>query len=330
DTVDGDTSSISALLSDPGTDGEVSLREAVIAANNTAGDDTIHLTGGETYSLTLTGSEEDDSETGDLDIKDNGEIVIQTVGNGTATIDAGGINGLDDRVFEIQSNGSLKLERLQITGGLASGLSPSGGAILVNSDANLELTQSILTGNEASSGGAIFNDSGEMSIDRSIISGNTTSLFLPSRGGGIVNDHGVVTITQTTISNNSSDSLGAGILNVGGDNFEYATLNIDNSTISGNITPSAGGGIFNTGGIVNINNSTVSGNSANIGGGIDNRWYATANITNSTITDNSGSYYAGVYNYDVAVVGNTIIAGNESNRAACGGKRRSCGIGASA
>ncbi|NER05912.1 MAG: DUF4347 domain-containing protein, partial [Okeania sp. SIO3C4] len=64
DTVDGDTSSISALLSDPGTDGEISLREAVIAANNTAGDDTINLTGGETYSLTLTGSEEDDSETG--------------------------------------------------------------------------------------------------------------------------------------------------------------------------------------------------------------------------------------------------------------------------
>ena len=35
DTLDGDTSSISALLADKGTDGFISLREAIIATNNT-------------------------------------------------------------------------------------------------------------------------------------------------------------------------------------------------------------------------------------------------------------------------------------------------------
>ena len=36
DVVDGDTLSIWALLSDPGPDGFISLREAIVVANNTA------------------------------------------------------------------------------------------------------------------------------------------------------------------------------------------------------------------------------------------------------------------------------------------------------
>ncbi len=41
DTADGDTSSISALMADKGADGNISLREAITAANNTTGTDTI-------------------------------------------------------------------------------------------------------------------------------------------------------------------------------------------------------------------------------------------------------------------------------------------------
>src|SRR5712664_3588621 len=41
DVADGDTSSISALIATPGPDGVISLREAIIAANNTAGADAI-------------------------------------------------------------------------------------------------------------------------------------------------------------------------------------------------------------------------------------------------------------------------------------------------
>jgi hypothetical protein len=43
DVSDGDTSSISALKADPGTDGVISLREAIEAAENTAGSDTIEF-----------------------------------------------------------------------------------------------------------------------------------------------------------------------------------------------------------------------------------------------------------------------------------------------
>ena len=43
DTSDGDTSSIANLIADPGADGEISLREAITADNNTGGTDTINF-----------------------------------------------------------------------------------------------------------------------------------------------------------------------------------------------------------------------------------------------------------------------------------------------
>lgn len=43
DVNDGDTSSISALIASPGADGFISLREAILAANNTPGPDTINF-----------------------------------------------------------------------------------------------------------------------------------------------------------------------------------------------------------------------------------------------------------------------------------------------
>ena len=66
DENDGDTSSIGALLANSGGTG-ISLREAIIAANNTAGANTIELGAG-TYALTIGGGGEDLSATGDLDI----------------------------------------------------------------------------------------------------------------------------------------------------------------------------------------------------------------------------------------------------------------------
>ena len=63
DELDGDTSSFDLLMMNPGADGEISLREAIIAANTQPGADTINLTS-DIYSLTLSGND----EFGDLDI----------------------------------------------------------------------------------------------------------------------------------------------------------------------------------------------------------------------------------------------------------------------
>ena len=46
DILDGDSSSFDALVIDPGLDGEISLREAIIAANSQGGADTINLAAG--------------------------------------------------------------------------------------------------------------------------------------------------------------------------------------------------------------------------------------------------------------------------------------------
>lgn len=196
DVVDGTTSSIAALQGDNGADGFISLREAVIAANNTAGDDTIILTSGSTYNLTLGSSTEDVAAGGDLDIlSGNGKITIQTDNADKATVDASGISG-GDRVFQVPSNAQLMLNNIIVTGGEASVASfphNVGGGILVGQDGSLELTNSIVRSNRTTdNGGGIYNIRGTVTLNNSTISDNTTT----NSGGGIFNNRGTVTFTS--------------------------------------------------------------------------------------------------------------------------------------
>src|SRR5262245_61176488 len=71
---------------------DCSLREAIIAANNNPGAETIALPAG-TYVLTRTGTGEDLASTGDLDIRD--DLTIDGDDPNTTIIDADNI----DRVF---------------------------------------------------------------------------------------------------------------------------------------------------------------------------------------------------------------------------------------
>ena len=105
DENDGDTSSIANLIASSGGSG-ISLREAVIAANNTAGADTIVLGSG-TYALTRNGAGESFASTGDLDIRS--DITITGV-NGAQTIISG--SGISDRIFDIHSGDSLTLRSI--------------------------------------------------------------------------------------------------------------------------------------------------------------------------------------------------------------------------
>ena len=126
------------------SDGSISLREAIRAANNDSiadltegtqlgsGDDTIVLSAG-TYTLSR-GSGDDVAINGDLDIDSN--ITIQ--GNG-ATIDANSL----DRVLHITGAGSLTLLDVKITGGNQY----SGGGIFNQGD--LSIYSSEISGNKA-------------------------------------------------------------------------------------------------------------------------------------------------------------------------------------
>ena len=78
-------------------DADCSLREAIAAANAAAGADIINVPAG-TYTLTITGRDEEANATGDLDILGSGgDLTITGAGAGATIFDAGEI----DRVFDI-------------------------------------------------------------------------------------------------------------------------------------------------------------------------------------------------------------------------------------
>ena len=89
DEVNGTTTSIASLVANPGGAG-ISLREAIIAANNTPGADIINLPAG-IYTLTRVGNDAS-CQNGDLDINDS----VTINGSGAAvTI----IQGATDAAF---------------------------------------------------------------------------------------------------------------------------------------------------------------------------------------------------------------------------------------
>ncbi|NET45751.1 DUF4347 domain-containing protein [Okeania sp. SIO2B3] len=270
------------------SDGVTSLREAIIEANSTPEDDTIQLTAGATYNLTISGSDEDAAATGDLDIlAGGGEITVISQGEEKAVIDAGGESGINDRVFHVVAggflftDGFLLLENVEVTGGRVSG-----------------------------NGGGIKN-SGTLTINNSIISNNSPNEVtgVIGYGSGIYNSN-TLTINNSTITGNLSTS-GGGIHNVG-------IANINNSNISGNSASLSGGGIFSfsfssLGSTTNISNSTISGNSAYFGGGIDNDLFSTVNISNTTISGNSVDIDGGgINNTGTVIITNSTISDNSA------------------
>ncbi len=304
-----------------------SLREAIIAANSNAdANDTIQLSGGQTYKLSIEGREEDAAITGDLDIT-NGTIVIQSVGTGNATIDAQtkysefyGYYGID-RVFDVR-NGTLKVSKVTITGGLTGNANTdrNGAGIRVNAGGAVEVIDSTILGNWATNlyvgspiqprgdGAGIWN-AGSAIVTRSTISGNLAESF----GGGIANAGTLVVIDSTITKHGSRTPYstyvgvtdGAGIANSG-------KATISGSTISDNFGFFSAGGIFN-GGTMTLSQSTISGNGGGYNaGGIEN--FGTMEIDRSIIRENIAGYDGGgIDNHGNLTITNSTIDRNIAN-----------------
>ncbi|MHB8863840.1 MAG: cadherin domain-containing protein [Pirellulaceae bacterium] len=221
DVLDGDTTSISALLGNAGADGFISLREAIIATNNTAGADTIFLPVG-TFVLSRTGASENLAATGDLDI--TGDLTIAGAGANMTFIDGAAA----DRVFEILS-GTVAMSGLTIQNGNSH--SSDGGGVNIAGGATLTLQDTALSGNIGQSGGAIFV-SGSLVLDRVTIEGNTAF-----SGAGIGLDNvGTAALTNVTMSGNAAASTGGAI-------YTKSSVSITSSTIVNNSAVSGAGGI---------------------------------------------------------------------------------------
>ncbi|HSA59636.1 MAG TPA: choice-of-anchor Q domain-containing protein [bacterium] len=230
---------------------DCSLRGAVIAANAAAGDDVITLPAG-TYTLTITGLNEDAAATGDLDIL--GNTTLNGAGAKTTIIDGNGT----DRVLHVDppvaGGVTVALSGLTIQNGHAVGSTTDGGGIL--NQGTLTLTNCALRNNAAGAngdGGGIYDDAGPfIACVNSTISGNSAR-----DGGGILSRS--ATYTNCTVSGNTASEYGGGLVFSLSPTPDSAIVN---STITGNSAVTVGGGIDAFGsGVLTVKNSIVSDNS---------------------------------------------------------------------
>ena len=268
DVVDGDVSSIAALVSTPGADG-ISLREAMLAANADAAADTVGFAVTGVIQLTNVGHAGEIAITNSVTIEGPGAslVTIRAFAGTTSSGDGSRIFRIDDGTATLKD---IFIEGLTLTGGdrtLATD-GADGGAIL-NSE-NLTLTACTVSGNRATSGngrgGGVFSQLGGLTLIASSISGNSSV-----RGGGVYASGVGTTIRDSTIVANSATAIsgngGGGIVLV---NIAGSLSTITNSTISGNFCSSGsnGGGILNaSAGSVIISYSTIALNGVNFGNG---------------------------------------------------------------
>jgi predicted outer membrane repeat protein len=295
--------------------GPGSLRQAITNANTHPGADTITFrasTNGLPIILTGT-SGENANATGDLDILDGGDLIIQGNGAANTIIDGGGV----DRVFHICPGGSctntVTFNGVAIQNGTVGG----GGGGIRNEAGTTIIDGCILRTNTAINGGGISNFSTLTIQNRSVIGGSGAgNQAAGGNGGGIYNYAGTLTVNGTTISVNSASNNGGGI-------WSQATLNIMNgSTIGGsgvgNTAGNDGGGIHNYAGTTTIDSSNVQANSAiNSGGGIWSQ--STLNIQNGSTIGGVGAgntantYGGGIYNYSgTTTVDDSIVSANSA------------------
>jgi CSLREA domain-containing protein len=291
--------------------GDCSLREAVSLANDDLtsfqgctvsvdeDDDTIVLTSGQVYNLTLPGVENLNAS-GDLDILAE-SLRIESTGPNRATILADG-NTLD-RVIDIGEEtptgtmGTVTLTDVDLSGGEDD--NDAGGAAVRQNDGVLSINRSRITGNNSDGGGAVLRLTGlstSTSLLDTVITGNTGA------SGAVFQEAGVnLAIVESAITGHtaSNPNTFGGALGKG---LSSGTLTIRNSTISGNSAAGGGGGIvIGGGGATTILNSTIAENVADAdaggpqagdGGGILVT-AGTVDIANTIVADNSDGSSAG-------------------------------------
>ena len=240
---------VDSLADAVAADGQVTLREALQAANTDApvhdapagsGADRIEFHGDLFLSgprvLTLGGQP--------LRISD--ALVLVGPGADLLTIDADGRSC----VVEVQAAVTADLSGLTVSGGSDSGIRNAGV---------LSLTAVGVAGNAAPfDGGGIHNAAGaQLTLRDSAVWNNAAGFF----GGGLVN-WGLATVANSTISTNESDAHGGGVVNWGDLSAVNVTVTLNTADADG-VAPGLGGGVFcGAGATTTLQNTIVAGNLA--------------------------------------------------------------------
>ena len=294
--------------------GQCSLREAIINANNDAathvdcvagsGADIITLPSSATFAI----ADSYASYSGNTGLPQvTTHITVE--GNGS-TIDRN--SATEFRLFAISSAGNLTLNDLTLTDGAVN--TDRGGGAVMTDGGTLTINDSTLSGhsgNNSQGGGAIHARGGTTTINRSTL--HTNQANNGGGGGAIYADNSAtINVTDSTIRNNTAtNTSGGGIrLNFTGTNV----LNMIGSTVNNN-SANSGGGIGLGSGSATITNSTISANTSQAnGGGVDGA-SATLTLNNVTVTGNTagaggGGGGGGVYSNTTINLNRSVISGN--------------------
>jgi len=251
------------------TDGDCTLREAIIAANSDSGATiTFDIPGAGPHIIQLV-EPLDDLET-DMNIQGPTDESVVVRGEsifnpyGIFTIIPGPVVSISNLTISdgfdvffggggILNFGSLTIDNMTFTNNFAE----FGGAI--DNEGSLNINNSTFTDNLAAVGGAVFN-AGLLNLENSTFTRN----YALEDGGAIDSDDGNLIIVNSTISGNSADGDGGGLFQCGGCGSTTAVLT--NVTITDNRADAdgdevgVGGGISNFGGVLTLRNTIVAGN----------------------------------------------------------------------
>ena len=283
---------------------ECALREAVVAANTDEpfggckkgqDGDKIPLKA-KTYSLTRSGSGEELSMRGDLDV--TGELEIRGAGQKQTTIDA---SDASDRHLDGKPGAAIELSDLTLDKGSLDEF--SAGAIS-SQQGTLNLDRVTVRRSVGPGGaGAIHGSSSDVTIKRSLIKKNRAELA----GGGVSSSGGSLTILNSRISKNRSDTFAGGVYPNNTD------VVITRSVIDGNRAP-AQGGMALLAGTFEISETRIVGNKVEDSGAGGYIFSADGTITQSEVSGNVAGEDGGgleVVSGEVDIVASTI-SGNET------------------
>jgi hypothetical protein len=220
------------------TNGECSLRAAIMESNANSDQNTINLERGQTYKITrpnVTNTEID----GDLDIYENliiqiinPHLPIQSIAE-LPTIDADGL----DRVFQIDGAAFVTFDGLRIINGDATIYgSQGGGAVLVEDTVNtFTLKNSVIEHNKATSGAGLHLKAASSLIERTDISNNQTSTAGGQvQGVAIFQELGSLQLHRSSIHHNSRGETQPGCVFAVDNYLNASSITVLNSTVSNN------------------------------------------------------------------------------------------------
>ena len=274
------------------------LRDAILAANGSAGTDTIHFDLAANTTITL-GSQLpvitdtliiDGSTAVSLTVSGDNKYRVFEIGSGTTvtmtdmTIMAGkavsGTSCPDACGAGILNGGQLGLDRMIFSNNEAY----LGGGLYNRAGAALTAVLSEFSVNTANNGAGIYHESSDkLLVERSVFSGNNGL----NSGGGIFILAGTITIDRDHFEDNTAN-WGGGIFLSGG------TMDADQSTFTTN-TVTRGGGAFYSADRVKLSGSSMTGNAANWGGAIYNGSSGRMDSSDNSLTSNTAIAGGGVY-----------------------------------